>query len=428
MSSTALANLSEEQIKALLTILNEKTKIDSSSESTTSTATSTVASTSEVDDGPKKKEFTASELLQKKKKNTKSTEAQETFLYTVRESAKQVGLWEKAPSLNSIPFATFTSFMEKVITALPQLAGYEHRIRERLSLTLMNRRSQLKNVLNWKRTAKLQKWQNALKARKNETPLQLPSSSQKTVKPIDVVKKRLVLESLVCSNKTESDNKKKPKEKTIQVNRPDKKGNEEIESKENKRDEEENEENENKEVESDEEMRMDEEMEEDMEEEEDDFSFSPGDQLYIMDGAKKLARASFIKKSKLDDELAIVTVQSIYKDGKDIKVKDVKRQERLLGSLKPGDRFLYKQNQMLSSLEMQKVHPNKQKKLDKLMEKQTGKTKEHKTNDTCKQQVPAKGWKGYVLGEALAKNKFGPPTHQKRERKPKKATDDYILL
>lgn len=82
---------------------------------------------------------------------------------------------------------------------------------------------------------------------------------------------------------------------------------------------------------------------------------------------------------------------------------------------------------MLSSFAMQKVHPTKQKKLDKPMEKQSqsAKTKASKTNE--KQQVTAaKGWKGYVIGEVQAKNKFGPPK-KKSPKRPQKIISFFKL-
>ncbi|KAK2548524.1 hypothetical protein P5673_031309 [Acropora cervicornis] len=104
--------------------------------------------------------FTMEELISKRKRNEKATQAQQTFSYVLREAAKISGLWDSAPLFREISSKVMEKFISKVTNALPTLNCHngKKKIKERFSDMMTYRRNHLKNTKFWKRSEKLKKY------------------------------------------------------------------------------------------------------------------------------------------------------------------------------------------------------------------------------------------------------------------------------
>ncbi|XP_074628150.1 uncharacterized protein LOC141886058 [Acropora palmata] len=104
--------------------------------------------------------FTMEELISKRKRNEKATQAQQTFSYVLREAAKISGLWDSAPLFREISSKVVEKFISKVTNALPTLNCHngKKKIKERFSDMMTYRRNHLKNTKFWKRSEKLKKY------------------------------------------------------------------------------------------------------------------------------------------------------------------------------------------------------------------------------------------------------------------------------
>ncbi|KXJ20606.1 hypothetical protein AC249_AIPGENE9417 [Exaiptasia diaphana] len=110
--------------------------------------------------------YSCEELLSKRARNQRATDAQQTFRYSLRTAAIHHGIWDNPPFLRDIRPKTMEKIMNKVLKMLPQLQGREKDIKSKLAESLTNRRNHLKNTIYWKRA--LQKISETAAASEND--------------------------------------------------------------------------------------------------------------------------------------------------------------------------------------------------------------------------------------------------------------------
>lgn len=86
-----------------------------------------------------------------------------------------------------------------------------------------------------------------------------------------------------------------------------------------------------------------------VDQEETGFTFFPSEELFVMEGAKKLARATFLRRSKGDGDYIKLVLQSSYLNGDDERIPlSGPNKEKHFQDIKVGEKFYWRNNQVLS--------------------------------------------------------------------------------